>query len=45
MKAIIQDNVQIKVPARKTRTPWWVPAGLILLSVIPLTFGAIRSVD
>ena len=42
MKAIIQDNVQIKVPARKTRTPWWVPAGLILLSVIPLTFGAIR---
>lgn len=42
MKAIIQGNVQIKVPARKTRTPWWVPAGLILLSVIPLTFGAIR---
>jgi hypothetical protein len=42
MKAIIQDNVQIKVSTRKTRTPWWVPAGLILLSVIPLTFGAIR---
>jgi len=42
MKAIIQDNVQIKVTARKTRTPWWVPAGLILLSMIPLTFGAIR---
>ena len=42
MKAIIQTKGQIKVPARKTRTPWWVPAGLILLSVIPLTFGAIR---
>ena len=28
--------------ARKIRTPWWVPAGLILLSVIPLTFGAIH---
>lgn len=32
----------MKVSARKTRTPWWVPAGLILLSMIPLTFGAIR---
>ena len=42
MKAIIQTKGQIKVPARKTRTPWWVPAGLILLSAIPLTFGAIR---
>ena len=42
MKAIIQTNGQINVPARKTRTPWWVPAGLILLSVIPLTFGAIH---
>jgi uncharacterized membrane protein YozB (DUF420 family) len=42
MKAIIQTNGQMKVPARKTRTSWWVPAGLILLSVIPLTFGAIR---
>ncbi len=42
MKAIIQNNGQMKVPTRKTRTPWWVPAGLILLSVIPLTFGAIR---
>jgi uncharacterized membrane protein len=41
MKAIIH-NGQIKVPARKTRTPWWVPAGLILLSILPLTFGAIR---
>lgn len=42
MKAIIQNNSQIKATARKTQTPWWVPAGLILLSVIPLTFGAIR---
>ena len=42
MKAIIQNNSQIKANARKTQTPWWVPAGLILLSVIPLTFGAIR---
>lgn len=45
MKAIIQDTVQIKVPARKTRTPWWVPAGLILLSVIPLTFGVLRLIQ
>lgn len=42
MKAIIQTNGQIKVPVRKIRTPWWVPAGLILLSVIPITFGIIR---
>ncbi len=42
MKAIIQNNGQIRVPARKARSTWWVPAGLILLSVIPLTFGAIR---
>lgn len=45
MKAIIQNDAQIKVPARKTRTPWWVPTGLILLSVIPLTFGAIRLIQ
>jgi hypothetical protein len=42
MKAIIQNKSQIKVTAGKTRTPWWVPAGLILLSAIPLTFGVIR---
>lgn len=42
MKAIIQTNGQMKVPARKNRTPWWVPVGLILLSVIPITFGIIR---
>lgn len=42
MKAIIQNNNQIKVPARKTQTSWWVPAGLIFLSIIPLIFGALR---
>ena len=42
MKAIIQNTSQIKAPARKKRTPWWVPAGLILLSVLPITFGVIR---
>ena len=42
MKAIIQNNGQIKVSGRKTQTPWWIPAGLVLLSVIPIIFGAIR---
>jgi hypothetical protein len=42
MKAIIQSNSQGKVPARKAQTPWWVPAGLIFLSIIPLIFGALR---
>ncbi len=45
MKAMIQDKVQIRVPARKTQTPWWAPAGLILLSAIPLTFGVIRLIQ
>ncbi len=45
MKAIIQNNGQIKAPARKTRTPWWVPAGLVLLSAIPLTFGVLRLIQ
>ena len=35
----------MKVSARKTRTPWWVPVGLILLSIIPLTFGVIRLIQ
>jgi hypothetical protein len=35
MKAIIQNTSQIKAPARKTQTSWWVPAGLILISIIP----------
>jgi uncharacterized membrane protein len=42
MKAIVQDQGQIQAPIRNAGTAWWVPAGLILLSVIPLTFGAIR---
>lgn len=42
MKAIIQNNSQIKVPARKPQTPWWVPVGLVLLSIIPIIFGAMR---
>jgi hypothetical protein len=45
MKAMIEDKVQTRVPARKTQTPWWVPAGLILLSAIPLTFGVIRLIQ
>lgn len=42
MKAIIQNNSQVKMPARKTQIPWWVPVGLIFLSLIPLIFGAVR---
>lgn len=42
MKAIIQNTSQIKSPARKTQISWWVPVGLILLSIIPLIFGALR---
>ena len=40
MKANVHN--QVKARARKTRSMWWVPVGLILLSVIPLTFGIIR---
>lgn len=42
MKAITPDNGQIKASAKKVRSAWWVPAGLILLSIIPLIFGIIR---
>lgn len=42
MKAIIQNTSQIKSPARKTQISWWVPVGLIFLSIIPLIFGALR---
>jgi hypothetical protein len=42
MKAIIQNTSQIKAPARKTQISWWVPVGMILLSIIPLIFGAVR---
>jgi uncharacterized membrane protein len=42
MKANVYDKGQVKAPGRKARAAWLVPAGLILLSIIPLTFGAIR---
>ncbi len=42
MNTNVLENSQPRTIAKKVRTPWWVPAGLILLSVIPLTFGAIR---
>jgi uncharacterized membrane protein len=42
MHANINNQVQIKVSSRKTRTSWWGTVGLILLSVIPLIFGALR---
>jgi uncharacterized membrane protein len=42
MKAITHDKGQIKGSAKKARTAWSVPAGLILLSIIPLIFGIVR---
>jgi len=45
MKAITHDKDQIKTPAKKARTAWWLPAGLILLSIIPLIFGVARLIE
>jgi uncharacterized membrane protein len=49
MEANIHDNARTaellqrtKVPATKARTAWRVPVVLILLSIIPLTFGTVR---
>jgi len=42
MKANIQNNNQMQVPARKAQTSWWLPAGLVLISIIPIFFGALR---
>lgn len=42
MNANVYAKGQIKASTRKGKTTWWVPVGLILLSIIPLTFGAIR---
>ncbi len=42
MKTINHDKGQIKTSAKKARTAWWVPTGLILLSIIPLIFGIVR---
>lgn len=52
MKANVYDNGQIpdtdqmtKTTARKARVAWYVPAALILLSIIPLTGGAFRLIE
>lgn len=42
MKANVIDNVPSNISAKKVQKIWWVSVGLILLSVIPLIFGAIR---
>ncbi len=42
MKANAHNNGQINVSARKTRNTWKVPAGLIVLSIVPLIFGVMR---
>ena len=42
MKTIVIDNRSSNMSTIKAQKTWWVPAGLILLSVIPLIFGAIR---
>ena len=42
MKTNVIGNVPSNMPAKKLQNTWWTPAGLILLSAIPLIFGAIR---
>lgn len=42
MKAIAHHPSQIKASTRKARAEWRAPAGLILLSLIPLLFGIAR---
>jgi hypothetical protein len=42
MNTNVLENNRPRTIAKKVRTPWWVPTGLILLSILPLTFGAIR---
>lgn len=42
MKTNIIGNLPTNMSTKKVRTLWWVPAGLILLSIIPLIFGVIR---
>ncbi len=42
MKTNVIDNIPSNMSAKKVQKTWWVPAGLIMLSVIPLIFGAIR---
>jgi uncharacterized membrane protein YozB (DUF420 family) len=52
MEANIYDNARsaelpqrAKAPAKKAWTAWRVPAALILLSIIPLTFGVLRLIQ
>jgi len=52
MEANIHDNARAaelhqrtKAPARKARGAWRVPAGLILLSIIPIIFGILRLIQ
>ena len=40
MKTNIINNVPSNMSTKKVQKTWWIPAGLILLSVIPLIFGA-----
>ena len=42
MKTNIIGMLPTNMSTKKVRTSWWVPAGLILLSVIPLIFGVIQ---
>jgi len=42
MKTNIIGNLPSNMSTKKVQKTWWVPAGLILLSIIPLIFGAIR---
>lgn len=42
MKTNVIDKVPSNRSTKKTQKIWWGPTGLILLSVIPLIFGAIR---
>lgn len=42
MKTNAIGNYPTNMSTKKVRTSWWLPAGLILLSIIPIIFGAIR---
>jgi len=45
MNTNTNNQVQFKAPGKKPRTSWWGTVGLILLSVIPLIFGALRLIQ
>lgn len=42
MKTNAIGNYPTNMSTKKVRTSWWLPAGLILLSIIPIIFDAIR---